>query len=229
MSSRYHGRHRRPTRSRSTVTRAAVFGAVAAPVLGSAVAAHADTTAAAFDRVAACESGGNWATNTGNGFYGGLQFAQSTWAAYGGTAYAARADLASKAAQITVAERVLAGQGWAAWPVCSQRAGAVGVSAAPVSAALTAPTRHVTTTTTSSSTPATSTGGDNDGDADNDAAVTTGTGSTNYVVRSGDTLSSIARAHGVRGGWASIWRANRDRISNPNLIFVGERLTLPTS
>jgi hypothetical protein len=73
--------------------------------------------------IAACESGGNWAINTGNGYYGGLQFAQSTWEAYGGLTYAPRADLASPAEQIAVAERTLASQGWGAWPACSSRAG----------------------------------------------------------------------------------------------------------
>jgi uncharacterized protein YabE (DUF348 family) len=71
-----------------------------------------------WDAVAACESGGDWSINTGNGFYGGLQFTISTWDAYGGQAYAPRADLASREAQIAVAERVLASQGAGAWPVC---------------------------------------------------------------------------------------------------------------
>ncbi len=77
-----------------------------------------------WDRIAACESGGNWSINTGNGYYGGLQFTQSTWNAYGGQSYASRADLASRDAQITVAQRVQASQGWGAWPVCSYKAGA---------------------------------------------------------------------------------------------------------
>jgi hypothetical protein len=68
--------------------------------------------------IAACESGGNWSANTGNGFYGGLQFTQGTWDAYGGGQYAASANQASEAQQIAVAERVLAGQGIGAWPVC---------------------------------------------------------------------------------------------------------------
>jgi uncharacterized protein YabE (DUF348 family) len=71
-----------------------------------------------WDAVAACESGGDWSINTGNGFYGGLQFTISTWDAYGGQSYAPRADLASRDAQISVAERVLAAQGPGAWPVC---------------------------------------------------------------------------------------------------------------
>ncbi|MBM7459757.1 hypothetical protein JOE26_002432 [Rhodococcus coprophilus] len=70
-----------------------------------------------WDAVAQCESGGNWAINTGNGYYGGLQFSQSTWEAYGGTGYAHNA---SRDEQIRVAENVLAGQGPGAWPVCGQ-------------------------------------------------------------------------------------------------------------
>jgi hypothetical protein len=65
-----------------------------------------------------CESGGNWSINTGNGYYGGLQFSAGTWAGFGGTEYAPRADLASKSQQIAIAERVLAVQGPGAWPTC---------------------------------------------------------------------------------------------------------------
>ena len=71
-----------------------------------------------WDAIAACESGGNWSTNTGNGFSGGLQFTQGTWDAYGGGQYASTAAGASRSQQIAVAQRVLAGQGIGAWPVC---------------------------------------------------------------------------------------------------------------
>ncbi len=71
-----------------------------------------------WDAVAACESGGNWAINTGNGFYGGLQFDQGTWASNGGLAYAPRADLASREQQIAVANRLYAARGSSPWPVC---------------------------------------------------------------------------------------------------------------
>ena len=71
--------------------------------------------------LAECESSGRWDANTGNGFYGGLQFWQPTWEEFGGLKYAPRADLATRAQQITVAEGVLAVQGWEAWPVCAQR------------------------------------------------------------------------------------------------------------
>ena len=71
-----------------------------------------------WDAIAACESGGNWSTNTGNGFSGGLQFSQGTWDAYGGGQYASTAAGASRSQQIAVAQKVLAGQGIGAWPVC---------------------------------------------------------------------------------------------------------------
>lgn len=76
-----------------------------------------------WDRVAACESSGNWSVNTGNGYYGGLQFLDSTWDSFGGEAYASTADRATRSQQIAVAERVLATQGWNAWPTCSRKAG----------------------------------------------------------------------------------------------------------
>ncbi|MFD0721900.1 LysM peptidoglycan-binding domain-containing protein [Streptomyces globosus] len=76
--------------------------------------------------MADCESSGRWAVDTGNGFYGGLQFRQSTWEAYGGLAHAPRADLATREQQIAVAEEVLAEQGWEAWPVCARRYGLAG-------------------------------------------------------------------------------------------------------
>ncbi len=71
-----------------------------------------------WDRIAHCESTGNWAINTGNGFYGGLQFTQQTWEGFGGLQYAPRADLATRDEQIDIAKKVQAGQGWGAWPLC---------------------------------------------------------------------------------------------------------------
>jgi nucleoid-associated protein YgaU len=102
----------------------------AAPSVGTTAAAsggpvQAPPAAASggvnWSAVAACESGGNWADNTGNGFYGGLQFTQQTWLGYGGGQYAPSANLATPAQQIAVAQRVLAGQGIGAWPVCGAR------------------------------------------------------------------------------------------------------------
>ena len=78
------------------------------------------TPAGTWDKVAQCESGGNWATSTGNGFHGGLQFTASTWRSFGGTGMPHQA---SRTEQIAVAERVLAAQGWKAWPACSHKLG----------------------------------------------------------------------------------------------------------
>ncbi len=76
-----------------------------------------------WDQIAQCESGGNWAINTGNGYYGGLQFSAGTWTAYGGGAYAPTANLASREEQIAIAEKVQAAQGWGAWPACTAALG----------------------------------------------------------------------------------------------------------
>lgn len=100
---------------RTLGTVAATAALVATPfALGTGTANAASGN---WDAVAQCESGGNWAINTGNGYYGGLQFSQSTWEAYGGTGYAHNA---SREEQIRVAENVLAGQGPGAWPACGQ-------------------------------------------------------------------------------------------------------------
>ncbi|WP_369815934.1 transglycosylase family protein [Mycobacterium sp. 852013-51886_SCH5428379] len=77
--------------------------------------------AATWDALAHCESSGDWGINTGNGFYGGVQFTQSTWESFGGLRYAPRADLATREEQIAIAELTRGGQGWGAWPVCSAR------------------------------------------------------------------------------------------------------------
>jgi resuscitation-promoting factor RpfB len=82
------------------------------------------TNGATWDALAQCEAGGNWAINTGNGYFGGVQFDQNTWERNGGLRYAARADLATREEQIAIAEVTRARQGWGAWPVCSGRVGA---------------------------------------------------------------------------------------------------------
>ena len=102
---------------KTTLTRFAMAVGTAGAVAAAAPAANA-ASASQWDQVAACESGGNWSTNTGNGFYGGLQFTAETWNGYGGGQYAPTADQASREQQIEIAEKVLAGQGAGAWPVC---------------------------------------------------------------------------------------------------------------
>ena len=97
----------------ATAPSAAQAGAPVAP-------ADTGTPVSTWDKVAQCESGGNWATSTGNGFHGGLQFTASTWRSFGGSGMPHQA---SRTEQIAVAERVLAAQGWKAWPACSHKLG----------------------------------------------------------------------------------------------------------
>ena len=97
------GRHRKPSSSSIGVAKIAVTGAViGGGALGLTAQAQAATDAE-WDRVAACESSGNWAINTGNGYHGGLQFAPSTWTGHGGGQYAPAANLATREQQIAVA------------------------------------------------------------------------------------------------------------------------------
>lgn len=184
----------------------------------TAASAKADTV---WDRVAQCESSGNWHINTGNGFYGGLQFVQSTWVGYGGLAYAARADLATESQQIAVAQRVLAAQGPGAWPVCSVRAGLTRANGGASSTALASrsQTRKTTKVTTTKVRKKAST-------VNRVVPVNTGKGAS-ITVRSGDTLSGLAARHDVEGGWPEIYAANRASIANPNLIYVGQVIRLP--
>ena len=114
------GRHRKPATSTVGVAKLAFTGAVIGGG-GIALAGHAAAAPdSEWDRVASCESGGNWAINTGNGYHGGLQFSQGTWAANGGGEFASSANQATRDQQIAVAERVLARQGRGAWPVCGR-------------------------------------------------------------------------------------------------------------
>jgi LysM repeat protein len=187
---------RMPTR---TLRRGAVVLTGAAAVSVGVLTGTADADDHGWDGVAACESSGNWSIHTGNGYYGGLQFSQSTWVAYGGLAYAPRADLASKQAQVVVAERTLAAQGVGAWPTCGRylttNASAVTLVDEPVPAPATPePVAY--------------------------APAANGT----YTVRPGDTLTSIARAQGIGGGWQALYAMNRDRIRDPNRIFAGQQL-----
>ncbi|HJC61268.1 MAG TPA: transglycosylase family protein [Candidatus Dietzia intestinigallinarum] len=126
----YTGRHRAATTSSAPKT--AVKAVIAGTAFSAAGLVFAPAANAApdsdWDRLAQCESGGNWAINTGNGYHGGLQFSQGTWAAYGGTQFAPTADQATREQQIAIAEKTLAGQGWGAWPACSSR---LGLNSAP--------------------------------------------------------------------------------------------------
>ena len=105
------------------------FGAMA---LGSGTASAAPTVN--WDAIAQCESGGNWAINTGNGYYGGLQFSPATWKSNGGTGMPHQA---SREEQIRIAENVLRTQGIGAWPTCGKKAGATFVTSSPADMSVT--------------------------------------------------------------------------------------------
>ncbi|MEO6880328.1 MAG: transglycosylase family protein [Mycobacteriaceae bacterium] len=225
-----HGRHRKPSNVRRHLGRAAIAGvALGAPLLLTTTPANA-ATGNQWDNVAQCESTGNWAINTGNGFYGGVQFTQSTWAAYGGLAYAPRADLASKGQQIAVAERTLAGQGKGAWPVCGKGLGAADVSSVPQQQApqrQQAPQQQAPQRQQAPQQQAPQRQQAPQQQApQQSAAPSAQQNGARYTVVSGDTLAKIARAQGVKGGWQAIFANNRGVIANPNLIFPGETLTL---
>jgi nucleoid-associated protein YgaU len=230
MSTRSTGRHRAPTTGSTLRRRAATVAATAgvaavAPLLASAPA-HADSVN--WDAIAQCESGNNWSINTGNGFYGGLQFTQGTWNAYGGGKYASTANQASRSQQIAVAEKVLQGQGIGAWPVCGKRAGS-SASYTNRNTEGTSSTRSSKRTYSSSSQSGTSKKyyPKKHRTHRSDATVQTSTvGTGSYVVKAGDTLSKIAASHDVNGGWRAIWAANRSSIADPDLIFVGQRISL---
>ncbi len=221
------GKHRRLTKSEKAVravTLAGVAGAaVAAPLMtaGSASAA----TSSEWDQVASCESGGNWSINTGNGYYGGLQFSASTWAGYGGTAYAPTADQATKEQQIAIGEKVLAGQGKGAWPSCG-----VGLSNASYGGGSTqqaAPQQQAPKQEQAAPQRESAPKADR-----SERTVETPTGKKvekgdgEYKVKAGDTLSKIAEAHDVKGGWEKLFKLNDDIVDDADFIFPGQQLHL---
>ncbi|CAM5304867.1 transglycosylase family protein [Streptomyces atroolivaceus] len=230
------GRHRRyqPSRiNRASLAVTAGGAGIALPLLtaGSAGAASTDV----WEKVAACESTGDWNINTGNGHYGGLQFTRSTWAAYGGTAYAARADLATKDQQIAVAEKVLDGQGPGAWPTCSVRAGLKQGGDAPDLAPK--PERQVAAQTeqdkasqsgpSQRKTPGPSQRKTDDAGAAKASPTAVPGQRESYTVARGDSLSGIASSERVQGGWQQLYTANRAVVgSDPDLILPGQKLTL---
>ncbi|MFE4518570.1 transglycosylase family protein [Kitasatospora sp. NPDC056783] len=291
------GRHRRRTQAEKAIAVAGVAGVgLAMPLLTATGASAAPVST--WDAVAQCESGGNWSINTGNGFYGGLQFTSSTWKAYGGTAYAAQANQASKGQQIAVAEKVLASQGPGAWPVCSKKAGltkggspaSVDTSSSgktqtapkpqapkpakpaekpaqqqapkPAQKPAAKPVQQAAPQQQAQQTPGFSGKAGWDADAKvywyqnngawywtshqgvyqqyagqaaaqpqyaPQAAVQSAPQATghDYTVRAGDTLSTIAAAQGVSGGWHALYDQNHATVGgDPNLIMPGQVLHL---
>lgn len=239
MSS-YHGRHRKPAPSSRVVARVAVTGVmIGAPVALAAGTANAQS-GNNWDAVAQCESGGNWSTNTGNGYQGGLQFSQSTWAANGGSG---SASSASREQQIAVAESVLATQGPGAWPVCgsnlSSSASYSGTNTGGGSSQSSSSYDQGTSSSSSST-------GSSQGSSSYESAPTQSSSSSSYTesapvqaaapavimnkeggdytVKEGDTLSSIATDNDIAGGYTVLFDKNSDVLTSADMIYVGQVL-----
>ncbi|HEV2777835.1 MAG TPA: transglycosylase family protein [Actinophytocola sp.] len=199
------GKHRKPNAATRTIARIAVAGvALGAPFAIAAAPAQASPD---WDAIAQCESGGNWSINTGNGYYGGLQFKQSTWTANGGTGNPANA---SREEQIRVAENVLASQGIGAWPVCGKRSGGGAAKVSKPAKKSTKPVKKQRTAPAPAAPAA--------------PVVALSNPNGDYTVVAGDSLSKIAQAQNVQGGWKTLFELNKDYISDPNLILVGQKI-----
>jgi nucleoid-associated protein YgaU len=198
-----------------TIAKVAAVGIIAGAPLGLAVGTANAAPGMDWDALAQCEASGNWAANTGNGYYGGLQFTQSTWKANGGSGNPANA---SREEQIRVAENVLRTQGSQAWPSCSKRIGAyVGKTAPAPKQKQAQPQRKAQPqqrTAPVQQAPVVALAG----------SKTNPNG--NYEIKPGDTLSKIAEANKVAGGWQAIVEKNKDFVTNPDLIFPGHKILI---
>ncbi|MDX2823982.1 transglycosylase family protein [Streptomyces ipomoeae] len=229
------GKHRRPSKTARAIAVVGVTGAaaVAAPLIAAGSASAATTSE--WDAVAQCESGGNWSINTGNGYYGGLQFSASTWAAYGGTQYASTADQATKAQQIEIAEKVLAGQGKGAWPVCGTGLSGTaydGAAASDSGSSSNSGSYGSSSSSSSQESAQESTQETRASRSSERATVETPTGKKvkkgdgEYKVVKGDTLSGIAEKENVKGGWEKLFELNKDIIDDADFIYPGQQLHL---
>lgn len=216
---RNRGKHRKSSPAGRKIARLVVAGAVVGTPIAMAVAPAQAASDNVWDKVAQCESTGNWSINSGNGFYGGLQFTQSTWQAYGGGAFASSPNQASREQQIQVAERVLAGQGAGAWPVCSQKAGLTNGGAVAVSTPVVdKPAAHPAPAAKPKAAPAAT---------PQAAPAPTAPANGTYTVAPGDTLSVIADKLGVSGGWNTLYQNNQGVVgNNPDLILPGQVLNI---
>ncbi|MBO0896963.1 MULTISPECIES: transglycosylase family protein [Arthrobacter] len=237
--------------TKSKISRTVRRGLAVAAISGAGVALTAAPSQAAdastWDALAQCESGGNWGISTGNGFSGGLQFLPSTWAAYGGTGDPASA---SREQQIAVAERVLAGQGWGAWPACSAKLGLSGGATGSVSTQSQTTVPEQTQQYTAPQTtqeyvaeapvqPETQVAPEAvvpetpvlpEAQVQELAPVQTpapAVSGETYTIQPGDTLSAIAEKLGIEGGWQALYNANADSLIHQDLILTGQVLQLP--
>ncbi|MER7707149.1 transglycosylase family protein [Kitasatospora sp. NPDC097605] len=202
----------------------AAFGGPGSPPAGAAPVGTGPRTGVDWDALARCESGGRWNANTGNGYYGGLQFDAATWRSNGGSAYAPRADRATREQQIAVAEHLAERRGLAPWPACGARLTRGGERPAAHAEARDRGHRPARTRPPAPTLPAHphagATGRDTDGDDDTE-------GPGVWTVREGDTLSAIAEVSGFDGGWPALFAVNRAAIGeDPDLLLPGQVLTL---
>jgi resuscitation-promoting factor RpfA len=237
------------TYARRIAATAAIAGAgIALPLIAAGSASAASTST--WEAVANCESSGNWSIDTGNGFYGGLQFTESTWLAYGGGQYAQYANDATEGQQISVAEAVLASQGVGAWPVCgpegglSQDSGSPSVDTSGSSSNNTSGDNSSSSGSSSNNSSSSGNSSSNDNSSndstapaassapsssssDDSSSAAPSSGATGtYTVVAGDTLSEIAQKEGI-SSWQSLYNENQTVIGgDANLIFPGQVLTL---
>jgi len=215
--------------AQSTAIVAGTAALASAFVVGFSSEAHASSVN--WDAVAKCESGNNWHINTGNGYYGGLQFDRGTWLSNGGGKYASRADLASREQQIAIADVLYSHRGLSPWPVC----GKYGRSGSTVTKPTPTKTSTKKPSTTVNKAPKTYTPPKAPAKVPSTPTLTATTTCDpdqmqavlffQYIVVSGDTLSGIGVKFGVT--WQSIYEGNKDVIgSNPDLIYPGQKLII---
>lgn len=223
-----NGRHRKPRQAPTAVVVVAATGAgMALPLFAASGAQAADTSVSdsTWNAVAVCESGGLWSSNTGNGFYGGLQITQETWDQYGGQDYAKRPDLASQNEQISVADEILDALGPEAWPTCADLSGLTDAVTGDDSSASADPTDDATDDTTGdttatpsddatddSTTSGTDSGGTgSDTDSGSDSADASDTGDSDGT--SGSASSTSPDPSATRAGSAT--SRNQGRHARP--------------
>jgi resuscitation-promoting factor RpfA len=215
----YQGKHRKPSTTRRTVARVLVAGAAVGVPLGFAAPAQADPSVN-WDAIAECESGGNWGINTGNGYYGGLQFSQGTWEANGGSGNPANA---SKAEQIRVAENTLQSQGIGAWPVCGARGGSSGGSSNEYAGAQEEESSSYDEPAQQQAAPQQDQP-EQQSYAPPKPVLAKSNPKGDYTIKAGDTLTKIAEQLKVQGGWQALFEKNKQFIGDPDLILAGQKI-----
>lgn len=223
MKNQARHRMQKTSRGKFAAKSLAAAAAISLPFLGFAAPANADN-GNTWDQLAECESGGDWGIDTGNGYRGGLQFSQSTWEAYGGSGNPADA---SREQQIAVAENVLDGQGWGAWPACSSQLGLSG-NAQPSGGSGEQVQQQQQAQPQQQQAPVEEQAASQPVEQSTQAAPQQAapTGET-YTVVAGDTLSKIAQAHDVDGGWEALYEVNAATLVSPVLIYPGQEIIIP--